>query len=466
MYKGTGKEKIMKKRSKYLVTAAAMAVMIAQSAAMAGAAGPGSSGPGSTTTTTTTTTNTTGQTGWVQAQDGRDIIWYYYENGKMLQSQWKLTNAGLWYYLDDDGIMMTGWGEDDAEGYYFEESGAMATGWREITAESSTGPGGTTSEKGWYYFGTGKMHTGWAKLGDKWYYLNDGEVDDFEEGQMVYGEVKIEGDDYYFGTSADGTMKTGMVKVVKEADNSKPGGSSTATTYSFYGDDGKRVTSGWAKNDKKWCYIDEEGLVVTGQLLLDSDNYEVEDIENAYYIYYMDENGYMKTGWIEEGQTTEVRPGVTKEKTRYYYTEDGMQLGWTKLNSKWYYFAPERDTTYSKGECVTGLHIIDNNTYYFNTDGTMAVSTWKEVTANGSERDIYLGSDGVMYKANAGESFLVVKISSKYYVFTENGYLVKNTTIYDVDGAWTTQAPTKSGSYKSYSINKSGVATSKTYKVN
>ncbi|NFG20856.1 lysozyme [Clostridium botulinum] len=53
----------------------------------------------------------------VQGTDGKVIKGWYEDNG-------------TWYYLNDEGIMQTGWIKDkDGRWYYLDESGSMKTGW-------------------------------------------------------------------------------------------------------------------------------------------------------------------------------------------------------------------------------------------------------------------------------------------------------------------------------------------------
>ena len=40
--------------------------------------------------------------------------------------------ANIWYYLNPDGSMKTGWLNDNGKTYYLNGSGAMLTGWQEI----------------------------------------------------------------------------------------------------------------------------------------------------------------------------------------------------------------------------------------------------------------------------------------------------------------------------------------------
>lgn len=63
-------------------------------------------------------------TGWIKHDDK----WYYYdENGNMLKSKWQLYK-GQWYYLGEDGVMLTGWQKINGYSYFFYRNGHMASG--------------------------------------------------------------------------------------------------------------------------------------------------------------------------------------------------------------------------------------------------------------------------------------------------------------------------------------------------
>ena len=56
------------------------------------------------------------------------MVWYYFSNsGKIITDGWsKIDNK--YYYFDSDGVMQTGWVDDDT--YYTGSDGAMRTGWQ------------------------------------------------------------------------------------------------------------------------------------------------------------------------------------------------------------------------------------------------------------------------------------------------------------------------------------------------
>ena len=63
------------------------------------------------------------KSGWDKNADG---TWSYYNNGAKATG-W--VQAGAWYYLNANGIMQTGWVNDNGTWYYCNASGAMQTGW-------------------------------------------------------------------------------------------------------------------------------------------------------------------------------------------------------------------------------------------------------------------------------------------------------------------------------------------------
>jgi len=65
-----------------------------------------------------------------KAQNGE---WYYQENGEQ-KTGW-IQERGNWYFLNSDGVMMTGWYQDGRQDRYFLNrksdgvEGMMRTGW-------------------------------------------------------------------------------------------------------------------------------------------------------------------------------------------------------------------------------------------------------------------------------------------------------------------------------------------------
>lgn len=117
-------------------------------------------------------------TGWDQ-QDGK---WSHYTSYGARTNGW-FEEAGHWYYFDPStGVMKIWWAQIDGHWYNFGLDGRMVTGWKNLDGH-------------WYRFGTdGHMATGWQRIGLSWYYLGT-------DGQMRTGWQKIDGRWYYFAHS-------------------------------------------------------------------------------------------------------------------------------------------------------------------------------------------------------------------------------------------------------------------------
>lgn len=117
-------------------------------------------------------------TGWDQ-QDGK---WSHYTSYGARTNGW-FEEAGHWYYFDPStGVMKIWWAQIDGHWYNFGLDGRMVTGWKNLDGH-------------WYRFGTdGHMTTGWQRIGLSWYYFGT-------DGQMRTGWQKIDGTWYYFARS-------------------------------------------------------------------------------------------------------------------------------------------------------------------------------------------------------------------------------------------------------------------------
>ena len=132
--------------------------------------------------------------GWLKLNG----CWYFLDKNGMRLSGWQQdTNTGLWYYMDkESGIMKTGWLKDNGYWYYLENNagsteGHMITGWRNV--------GGYL-----YYFNrSGIMVTGWYEIDGKWYYFypEQGAVN----GKYGYMASNTQIGDFRIG--ADGTWQ-------------------------------------------------------------------------------------------------------------------------------------------------------------------------------------------------------------------------------------------------------------------
>ena len=262
------------------------------------------------------------QAGWIQSGNR---WWYRHADGSYTTNGWEVIN-GAWYYFDGAGWMVTGWLKRPSGWYYLTGSGAMATGWIQLgstwyylnesgTMQADTWignnyvdgsgawiPGKVKAQAGWvqsgsrwwyrhadgsytrnnwemingswYYFdGAGWMATGWLKLGNNWYYLNPG------NGAMVTGWLQLGSTWYYMNGS--GAMETDTWI-----------GNSYVDANGVWDQSKTKAQAYWVLNGDRWMLVQEDGTyakkcwkTVGGKE------------------YYLDENGYMVTGWLKQGST-------------------------------------------------------------------------------------------------------------------------------------------------------------------
>lgn len=190
--------------------------------------------------------------GWVKERENGESVWHYYQNDKMKVLSWIYDSEnGWWFYVNEDGVMETGWGTGYAEGSYFNEDGIMVTGWQQLYPmdEEEITP---TTPFYWYYFGEdGQRQTGWLKIDSDWYYFADSQMEDYEEGQMVTGLVTIQGNTYYFD-EMDGRLQKGKLLTL---DGDK---------Y-YFSATGIMKKDSWVKVDNYTYYVGADGRALTGR---------------------------------------------------------------------------------------------------------------------------------------------------------------------------------------------------------
>lgn len=121
----------------------------------------------------------------------------------------------------------------------------------------------------------------------------------------------------------------------------------------------------WVKDiNGKWKYYDENGNLLKSQW-----HYDL-TVGNWYYL---EDDGYMKTGWLFNSNKWYLLDGngamkvgwVNDHGTWYYLNSDGsMKTGWLEENSKKYYLN-------SNGTMQTGTKMINGKSYSFDESGAL-----------------------------------------------------------------------------------------------
>ena len=95
-------------------------------------------------------------------------------------SQWK------WCAIDNNGEVIKGWYQDNDNWYYLNDKGVMQTGWI------------IHSDERWYYLDSnGALKTGWSQENGKWYYL-DHNSNGYKGSMYVDGTYTIDEKSYAF----------------------------------------------------------------------------------------------------------------------------------------------------------------------------------------------------------------------------------------------------------------------------
>ena len=353
--------------------------------------------------------------GW-QKENGQ---WRYYENKKAVKN-WKKI-AGVWYYFNHDGIMLSNTVYDD---YLFNKSGAM-------------------------------VETSWVKIDEKWYYAT-------ESGKIIRNKwEKINGSWYRFD-------ETGIML--------------SKTIYNDYllQTSGAMAEKDWVKMDKKWYYATESGKIIRNKWeKINGSWYRFDETgimlsKTIYNDYLLQTSGAMaEKNWVKIDEKW------------YYATDSGkvVRNKWEKINSSWYLFDKDgvmlssqwKDKYYLKesGAMAQNEWFFDkkyNSWFYLKSDGSYAENQW--------QGSYYLKSYGYMAKNewifdksyNAWyylkEDGLyatgTLKINGKNYSFENNGKWISNLSTYYKVKPITAYVYSASGARLSYISQGTIVAVSDT----
>lgn len=342
--------------------------------------------------------------GWIEHKFG----WSYADkDGKLYTDRWvgkyylnsngiTVTGAyeidGTIYVFNDDGVYQRkvtkkGWQLADGNWYYYNEDGTPYNGWLDDKFYISKGKMMTNvfvrinDEKTNYVGYDGTVQKGWIhEIGNAWSYADS-------DGTVVSNDWRfIAGKWYYF----DGISM--VYDTIKEIDG---------VTYLF-DENGAEVKSiytiGWLQDkDGRWFFKDKTGLVkdtireingITYYFAYDGHMYANECasvlVDGSYGFYWIDANGKIDTkdGWKYDGE-------------HYYYVLNGkIATGEQTINGKEYYLIPEM---------IIGIY---DGELYGSSGAKIKVTTgWYSVVNNG-QTDWYYFKDGSLYSGWLGKYYI------------------------------------------------------------
>ncbi len=400
--------------------------------------------------------------GWVQSGSN----WYYYVKGDRVSNQWVLAGED-WYFLDDEGRMvrnsfvrtdkfsddsevLSGKDihdelgkddiDDDCDFYYLGNDGKMVTGWKEMAASSIyASPNSGSSTKVWYYFGsTGRMYVNeWVESNGKWYALSP-------NGQM-YAEAVINNDlvdwddEDYFYMDKNGAMITGWYKTTKNmagSDVKVDADSDEAFSKIMFMDSDKKWVYGdpvtgiladeeWKSINNKWYYFGKDARTTKDGVNDDFLNVYMADFEPEDLVpgigYSLEDVSV--SGSAVRLSTVENNLGVdetwpNKNFILKTYGGNSGELDYTEYELKNEPNAPAEGKYAMLSEQIIAWANHNSKEddekikyFYLGKDGA-ALTTWKEI-----DDDFYICGN------NKGELYndTVAKVEGRYYYFDANG---------------------------------------------
>ena len=331
--------------------------------------------------------------GWKKLGD----VWYWVNQDHSLRTGWLYD--GAWYYLDPDtGVMKQGevFGVKGVD-YVARSSGACpASSWVML--------GGS-----WYLTnGSCAVRTGWAQVKGTWYYLDE----------------------------QTGAMKENCLFKVKGATYiARPSGACPASSWveldgAWYLTNGScAVRSGWAQVKGTWYYLDKKTYVMKqSEPFVVSGTTYIANTSGA-----CPANAWVSAdgSWFRTNSSCAAR------------------TGWASVNGVWYYLNAEKDKSGIYGRMATGLVEVSGKRYYLNSNGSLAVNRFIKLgdgteayaSSDGSlgayrKNGTYYNSDGSTYngwlKSGSDWLYLVegkpktgwLQLGSKWYWLDSNGIMV------------------------------------------
>ena len=303
---------------------------------------------------------------------------YFQPDGKMFVPDLetgvkKIVNENGKLYFTIDGVKMTnGLNELDGEYYYAQTNGELVvgkTGW--VSQKNGLIPdkgdwyafdemgrlqktGFVTDNDGYaYYYDDCVMALGFTKVGENYYFFNAGSGKMYKDTNLWVGSNSygVESGMYYF--QSDGKMfvpgqETGGKKIVSE--NGKL----------YFTIDGVKMTNGLNELDGEYYYAQPNGILVVSATIWVSQKNDLIPEKGDWHAFDT-EGKLIKTGFVTGGGDT------------YYYEDNVLAVGFTKVGEDYYFFNAGsgkmyKDTTLWVGNNSYG---ITGGMYRFGTDGKM-----------------------------------------------------------------------------------------------
>ena len=255
-----------------------------------------------------------------------------------------------------------------------------------------------------YYYKDGVLAKGFVKIENDYYIFNAANGKMYKDATMWVGgnDYGIEGGMYYFG--ADGKMvlpdlENGVKKIVNKEDGNL-----------YFTIDGAYMYNGLYELDGYYYYAKQNGtLAVTETTWVNNKNGLIPEKGNWYA--FDAEGRLIQTGFVSGGD------GYT-----YYYENNVLALGFTKISDDYYIFNTYSGKMYKNADMWVGdnAYGIEGGMYYFGADGKMVLPDLEngvKKIVNKEDGNLYFTVDGA-YMYNG-----LYELDGDYYYAKPNGTL-------------------------------------------
>lgn len=231
-------------------------------------------------------------------------------------------------------------------------------------------------------------------------YKENGKVYFYENDVAITGIVNDNGTFYY--VNADGNVKTGWVN---------------DQNHWYFVNNDATCKQGWYKYYGKWYYLDANDETYPSSAITN----QVKEIDGIKY--HFDENGAIKTGWINDDN--------------HWYFYDGnasLVSGWYKYYGKWYYL-DANDEAYPYAAITNQVREINGVKYTFDENGAIKTgwmldgNDWHYYDQNGNKCTGWKQIAGTWYYLHSGGNMAIgwLKDNNQWYYLNSSGAMLHDT---------------------------------------
>ena len=255
-----------------------------------------------------------------------------------------------------------------------------------------------------YYYKDGVLAKGFVKIENDYYIFNAASGNMYKDATMWVGgnDYGIEGGMYYFG--ADGKMvlpdlENGVKKIVNKEDGNL-----------YFTIDGAYMYNGLYELDGDYYYAKPNGTLAVAETTWVSNKNRLIPEKGNWYAFDV-EGKLIQTGFVTGGD------GYT-----YYYENNVLALGFTKISDDYYIFNTYSGKMYKNADMWVGdnAYGIEGGMYYFGADGKMVLPDLEngvKKIVNKEDGNLYFTVDGA-YMYNG-----LYELDGDYYYAKPNGTL-------------------------------------------